>query len=51
MTKGAKEKGGGQQGTCIVMSELEPGECIIMAQLFFITQENNSYKTGNVLYV
>jgi hypothetical protein len=51
MIKGAKEKGGGQQGICTVMSELEPGECIFMVQLFFVTQEINSCKTGNVLYV
>jgi hypothetical protein len=43
MTKGPKEKGDGQQDTYNVMSELEPGECIVMTQLFFITQDNNSF--------
>jgi len=51
MTKGAKEKDGRQQVTCTVMLELESRECIVMTQLLFITQENNSYKTGNVMYI
>jgi hypothetical protein len=51
MSKGAKEKGGGLQSACSVMLEFEPWECIFSAQLLFITQDNNSYKSGNVMYV